>query len=111
MYGFWIIQVFVSGHKFSQMAVACGSNETETVKEIHFYPVSAFERRIHPVFTFKFIAIFKVFGNVVFVYGEKINALIICFRKPGEVIDSYYIYMNVVPVFNGISCFCFIDSL
>ena len=72
--------------------------------------MGALEGGVHPVFSLQFIAFCKMAVNIASVDREQVVPLIAGFGKPCEMIDSNYIYMDIVPVVRGVAGFCLVDA-
>ena len=109
--GLGILKVFVTGHEFGKVPVACCRNPAVAVEEVHLHSVHAFKDRVHPVVALCINACIEVLVDEAPVDREEIRPLIGSRCKPCEMVDAGNADNDVMPVFNLIACLGFVDAL
>ena len=80
------------------MPVSCGGDQSITVKQIKFHPVPAVKGRFFPWTVRVVVTLLKMCPNVLLIDREQVRAFIGSSVKPGKMVDSQYIDMDIPPV-------------
>ena len=93
------------------MSVSGCRDQTVLAEQVKFYNVCTVESGIHPVFIYFLKAVLLMLLGIFPIHGEQVDSLIGSIVKPGEMVDTQYIDLNVLSLHVGKSGGLLQDSL